>query len=765
MPTCLILVAFVVGVCVLQTLSTLPPLWQPLFVAAIMLVPLLGSVRWRPLAALVLAATLGFGYADLRAQERLADRLPAGLEQRTVVADGYIVALPQHSQYGWRFTFAVTGSDPPGLPTRVQVSSYGDALQPRAGERWRLTLRPKRPHGLANPGGFDLERWLLSENIGATASVKAAERLPGHAWQAGVDRLREALRDRLQQQLGDAPYRGVIVALAIGDQGGVPKDQWQRFATTGVTHLISVSGLHITLWATLFGALVNAGWRRVPRLAMRVPAQRAALVAGVLAALSYSVLSGLSVPTQRTLLMLLVAAMGLWRGRSTSPLLIWLLALAAVVLVDPFAPLSVGFWLSFLTVGALLYAGAPTLGDTPRWRGWVGAQWIATLASFPVLALVFQQLPLVSPLANALAIPLVSMVVTPLSLIGVVDPTGTLPWLAERAFALTDRWLQLCAHAPVLTLASPPAWAWLPAAFGVVFWLSPRGLPGRLYAPVLLLPLVAPTPAMREPGTFRATVIDVGQGLAVLVQTRSHTLLYDTGPPMATDRALLPTLRALGVRRLDLLTVSHNDNDHSGGAEAVLHAFDVERVHSTLPAEHPARLLGTPHVDCAAGQTWMWDGVRFDVLWPAAGMVVTNDNARSCTIRISTPAGHALLLAGDLGRNEELELVSRGLPATDLVVAPHHGSRSSSSQSLIDATAPQWAVFSAGYLNRFHHPNPSIVERYADAGATLLRTDDDGAITLDVGPQVQVGRWRAAHRAYWSAGAGAELSLPEPHAD
>ncbi|AOY02231.1 DNA internalization-related competence protein ComEC/Rec2 [Jeongeupia sp. USM3] len=760
----MILIAFVTGVCALQALPVLPPLWQPLFVASLAMVPL-GSVRWRPLAMLVLAVCAGFGYADLRARWRLADRLPAALEQQSVVADGHIAGLPQQNRYGWRFTLVVEHSDPPGLPERVQVSSYGDRLQPRTGERWRLTLRPKRPHGLANPGGFDLERWLLTEGIGATASVKAAERLPGHAWQAGVDRLRDALRDRLHRQLGDAPYAGVIVALAIGDQGGVPKDQWQRFAATGVTHLISVSGLHITLWATLLGGLVNLGWRRVPWLAARVPAQRAALAAGVLAALGYSVLSGLSVPTQRTLLMLLIAAAGLWRGRSGTPLVTWLVALAAVVLFDPFSVLSVGFWLSFLTVGALLYGCAATLGEAPRWHGWIGAQWVATLASFPVLALVFQQLPLVSPLANAVAIPLVSMVVTPLALAGVLDPTGSLPWLAERAFALTDRYLQLCAQAPVLTVAAPPAWAWLPAALGVVLWLSPRGLPGRLYAPVLLLPLLAPPAATLEHGTFRATVIDVGQGLAVLVQTRSHTLLYDTGPPGASDRALLPALRALGIRRIDTLTVSHDDNDHSGGAEAVLQALAVGQLHSTLPPGHPARAAATMHRDCSAGQTWTWDGVRFDVLWPAAGLAAASDNARSCTLRIRSAADRTLLLPGDIGRHEEAGLVSQGLSPADIVVAPHHGSRSSSSQALVDATAPHWVVFSSGYLNRFRHPHPHVVERYAGAGSTILRTDQDGAVTFDVGSGLSVHRWRAGHRRYWSAGAGGQLSLNSGPAD
>ncbi|BCL75937.1 DNA internalization-related competence protein ComEC/Rec2 [Jeongeupia sp. HS-3] len=767
MPTCLILIAFVAGVCLLQRLSTLPALWPALLVIAVACALAIAFARLRVLAYALIAAALGFGYADYRAQLRLAERLPAALEQQTIVADGYIADLPQQSRFGWRFNFVVQASDTAGLPRRVQVNSYGKTLQPHAGERWRLTLRPKRPHGLANPGGFDLERWLLGENIGATASVKSAERQAGHAWQASINRLREALRNRLQMQLGDAPYRGVVIALAIGDQGGVPKDQWQRFATTGVTHLISVSGLHITLWATLLGALVNTGWRRVPWLVARVPAQRAALVAGVLAALGYSLLSGLSVPTQRTLLMLLIAAIGLWRGHSSAPLFTWLLALATVVLVDPFAVLSVGFWLSFLTVGALLFACANTLGKAAPWRSWISAQWAATLASFPVLALVFQQLPVISPIANALAIPLVSMIVTPLALVGLLDPSGTLPWLAERAFALTDRYLQLCALAPVLSMAAPPTWAWLPAALGVLLWLAPRGLPGRWYAPVLLLPLIAAAPPPLAEGHFRATVIDIGQGLAVLVQTGSHTLLYDSGPPTASDRALLPLLRAQGITRLDTLMISHNDNDHSGGAEAVLRALAVGELHSTLPAGHPARapIGNTPHRDCIAGQSWHWDGVRFDVLWPAAGATFRNDNAGSCTLRISSADGHALLLAGDLGRNEEIDLVSQGLAETAIVVAPHHGSRSSSSQMLIDATRPQWVVFSAGYLNRFRHPHPSIVDRYDNAEAGILRTDNDGAVTFDVGKDIQVRRWREQYRPYWSATAAQALPLPVTDAD
>ncbi len=514
--------------------------------------------------------------------------------------------------------------------------------------------------------------------------------------------------------------------------------------------MVSISGLHITLVAGLVALAVGALWRRVPRLAGRIGAPRARLVAGMLAAFGYSALAGFAVPTQRTLLMLLIAGLALLRARRLPVSLIWLLALFAVVLLDPFAVLAPGFWLSFLTVGALLWLSARRTGRLHWLRGWAGTQWAATLASFPLLLFLFQQLPLVSPLANAVAIPLVSLVVTPLALLGALDPSGMLLLAAERLFAVTDwllGWLAALPHASV-TLPAPPLWTLLPAGCGVLLLLMPAGFAGRWLAPAFLLPMLLPRSEPLPAGHYRAVVLDVGQGLAVLVQTRNHALLYDTGPPGSAERQILPSLRALGVKRLDRLVVSHNDNDHAGGADAVLAAFPVSAWLSQLPQTHPARLRPVPHQHCQTGQQWQWDGMHFDVTWPAPDYAGRDDNAHSCVLRISN-GRHALLLPGDIGRAEEIQLAEAGLAATTIVVAPHHGSRSSSSEALIAATDPAWVAYSAGYLNRFRHPNRVIVERYAAHGTQALRTDHDGALLFDVGDGIDAHGWRKLAPHYW----------------
>ncbi|UXY16636.1 DNA internalization-related competence protein ComEC/Rec2 [Chitiniphilus purpureus] len=527
-------------------------------------------------------------------------------------------------------------------------------------------------------------------------------------------------------------------------------EQWRRFAATGITHLISISGLHITLLAGLGAGAGGSVWRRIPPLAARLGAPRVRLVAAVATALCYSLLAGFSIPTRRTLLMILVAAICLWRAAPVPPSAVWVGALALVTLFDPFAVLAPGFWLSFLTVGALLWLGGNRDGTAPWWQRWGGAQWAATLASLPLLVFLFQQVPLVSPLANAVAIPLVSLVVTPLALAGLLDPSGLLLVLAERTFAFTDwllGWLAGLPHA-TWSFMSPPWWALPPAAAGVLLCLLPRGVPGRGLAPVLLLPLLVPRHVPLPHGAFSATVFDVGQGLAVLIRTRNHALLYDTGPPGMAERAILPSLHALGVRQLDRLVVSHDDNDHAGGALTVLTGMPVTDWRSGLPPAHPARGRPIPHAACVAGQRWQWDGVQLTMLWPRSGDRIKDDNAASCVLRIGS-GRHSLLLPGDIGRTQEQALIEGGLGRTTMVIAPHHGSRISSSSPFVAATAPAWVVYSAGYRNRFRHPNRTVTERYAAHGAQALRTDGDGAVHLTFSDTVTIERWRERHPRYW----------------
>ncbi|MDR3411489.1 MAG: ComEC/Rec2 family competence protein, partial [Formivibrio sp.] len=459
--------ALVAGICVLQYLPRLPPLW-PFCVLVLMCAGI--AWRWRrgslPLLIIAFFAA-GVGYASVRAQWRLSEWLTPALEGQVVEAEGYVCDLPQTTHFGSRFLFVPTKliTADAHLPSKIQVQWYGDKQRVQAGERWRLVLKAKRPHGQVNPGGFDLESWFLQQNIGATASVQFGQKLDGTAGAAWLARLRSGLRDKINAALPEASYSGVVVALTVGDQSGIPQEQWKRFAATGVTHLISISGLHITLLAGLAIGLVNRGWRRVPFLVSRFGAPRAALIAGMITALGYSALAGMAVPTQRTLLMLVTAGVCLWRARPAATSAIWATALLAVVLIDPFAVLAVGFWLSFLTVGALLWVGGNRLAEGPKWQGWLTTQTAATIGSAPILLVVFGQLPLLSPIANAFAIPVVSMLVTPLALVGLLDPTGWVLRGAERLFAVTDWVLMQCAALPVTSsgFMSPPLWSLAPA--------------------------------------------------------------------------------------------------------------------------------------------------------------------------------------------------------------------------------------------------------------------------------------------------------------
>ena len=750
----LILIAsFVAGVCLLQRQPALPPSWPFLLAAASAAICAWKLVRWRtPFLAVVLFCT-GFGYADWCAQRRLADWLPLAQEGVPVTVEGYVSGLPQATRYGTRFLFTPTSSSAApdtGLPARIQVNWYGQKDRVQAGERWQLVLKLKRPHGQVNPGGFDLEGWFLQQNIGATASVQRGERQDGMAPAAWLVRIRSALRERINAALPDAPYAGVIVALTVGDQGNIAPEQWRRYAMTGVTHLISISGLHITMLAGLVAWLVNRVWRRIPSWAGCFGAPRAALLAGVVTALVYSAVAGMAVPTQRTLLMLATAAFCLWRARPAAISAIWACALAVVVLFDPFAVLSVGFWLSFLTVGALLWVGANRVSEGLKWHGWLSAQWAATLGSAPILLVVFGQLPLVSPLANAFAIPLVSVGVMPLALAGLFEPTGSLLFLAERLFAATDWLLIHCAALPVSLWAimPPPLWTLAPAALGVILLLAPRGMPGRALGGVFLLPLFVLRPESLPEGSYRATVLDVGQGLSVLVETRQSALMFDTGFAPNGERVGIPALRALGRRQLDELVLSHNDSDHVGSAETVLEQFPVGRVVHSLPDELPWLAPVNDKRRCMAGDGWEHDGVRFSVLWPPEGFRRKDKNSMSCVLLVDN-GQHRLLIPADLGGRAEARLVASGVPQADIVVAAHHGGKGSSSSAFVEAIQPRFAVFSVGYRNRFGHPRMETLERYAAAGATNLRTDESGALVFEVDESIRLTRWREARRRYW----------------
>jgi competence protein ComEC len=625
----------------------------------------------------------------------------------------------------------------------LHATPPGALPRPHAGERGRLVVRLKRPHGNLNPHGFDYEAWLIERGIRATGYVRKSD-VNQRLAPAGltIERLREAVRVRIQRVLPDASYAGVLAALAIGDQQSIAPELWRLFAATGITHLMSISGLHVTMIGALIGGLVMALWRRHPRLPLLIPAQQAAALAAFLGAFAYALLAGFAVPAQRTLYMLVVVVAALLSGRNLAAPTVLGAALLLVLLLDPWAVLSAGFWLSFGAVAILFFIAAGRLGERHWLVEWLRAQWAITLGMIPLLLALFGQFSLVSPFANALAIPLVSLAITPLALLGSLPGFAWALQLAHALLVPLMDFLEWLAGLPgaLWQQHAPPAWAVPLAVVGVVWLLLPRGFPARWAGAVLFLPLFVVRPERPAPGEYRLTVLDVGQGQAVHVQTATHDLLFDAGPAFnaqsdAGSRIVAPYLRAIGVAKLDRLIISHVDRDHAGGADSLLAALPVAAVERR----------------CVDGQGWEWDGVRLRMLHPQAADYARKlpSNALSCVLKIESPHGSALI-PGDLEGQAEAEFLARhrDVAHAAVLVAPHHGGKKTSSPAFVAAVGARDVIFPVGYRNRFGHPHPSVLARYANAN--ILRTDRDGAVTLKVGAGgTALTREREARRRYW----------------
>ncbi|GAB6042195.1 DNA internalization-related competence protein ComEC/Rec2 [Endothiovibrio diazotrophicus] len=753
--------AFLVGVLILYRLPELPNLLWGL--AALPLLPL--AFR-RPPLRLPLALLGGFLWASLHAHFALQARLDPALDGARVVAEGRVASIPERSGRRLRFVFDVAALDGEEVaPLRTRISWFDAADAPRAGERWRLRLRLKSPRGLSNPGGFDYEGWLFQQGIGATGYVRDGDnrRLSAAPWWS-LDAFRQRLAEGIEGG-GGGGRRAVLAALAVGYRGGIERPTWEVFTATGTSHLIAISGLHIGLVAGFAFLLGRWLWSRSAWTSLRLPAPLAGAWVALAAACGYAALAGFSIPTRRALVMVAVVMVALIARRRVAPSRGLALALGAVLLVDPPAVLAPGFWLSFMAVAVLLFGlgigGGGEGGRASPWRKWGRAQWLIFVGLAPLLLLWFGQLSLAAPLANLLAVPWVSVAVVPPALTGAL----LLP-LWERGGQLL---LHLADHAfgelwPLLEwLAAQPAAAWrmaspepLPlvlAALGAALLVAPRGVPLRGFGALLLLPLLAFAPPRPEAGRFRATMLDVGQGLSVVVETARHTLVYDTGPRYAggfdTGRAVVvPYLRSRGVGRVDRLVVSHAAADHAGGVASLLQALPVA---SVIGGDRRAGRR------CVAGERWRWDGVTFRVLHPPTG-VSPRDNDGSCVLQVRGAWG-SLLLTGDLEAAGERQLLSRWGRSlhSDLLQVPHHGSATSSTAAFIEQVAPRYALFSVGYRNRFGFPRPAVVERYRERGSEILLSSVRGALIFEPGPQAPPPPgWREARRKFWSAPSAGE---------
>jgi competence protein ComEC len=772
----LIAIAFLAGHCAIHALPKLPPLW-PWAILPVTALAIVWCVRGsrRPrlrrylaadcIAALLLGVLWAWSHAAWRLAEQLpADRLTQGTSTLDTEVRGYISSLVDVDDSGVGFTLEVRDADSP-TPSRIELTWYDTAERPAPGELWRLRVRLKAPRGFANPGGADYTAALFRGGIGATGYVRDTKRdigrnvrLQSAGWRSLILRTRGMLAQKLAAALPQSPMLGVVQGLAVGDTQRISSVQWRVFANTGTTHLMAISGLHIGMVAALMAWLAGRIARRLPLQRQRIAVNDVQSIVGMLAALAYSALAGLSVPTQRTLVMLLVyfstqllrRQIGVTRGLS--------IALIGVLLVDPFAPLSPGFWLSFGAVAAIFLATSGRLMRS-HWAGeYLHLQGVVTVGLLPFLIGSFGSVSLISPLVNLVAIPFFTFLIVPVVLAGTLLLTvnESLGGYVVRAGAQLLEWSW-----PVFDWASglPMAMWHLPQLplltaglmlVGCLIIVAPGVIATRIAGGMLCLPALLWAPPRPNAGGFELAVLDVGQGLAVVVTTHSHVLVYDTGPSFRSGRdtgelVVLPYLYSRGVHSIDMLMLTHGDNDHVGGAQSVLAGLTTQRVLAGPSVHLPSHLEL-----CSQGQQWRWDGVIFRVLHPTPADA-TEENNSSCVLRIEGSGG-AVLLLGDIEHEIEARLNTNHLvERADVVVVPHHGSNTSSTQFLTQASAPQFALISAGYGNRWGFPKQQVVDRWHEVGAQTLKTANSGAIeiTIDSTGLKPPREYRLTHGAYW----------------
>lgn len=720
------MLALAMGLLAIRWLTALPSMAEllGLLLLGLLLLP------WRsyPLGFFL----LGFVWACTSAQWALDDRLAPQLDNRTLWLEGRVSGLPARRDGVLRFQLEAAEARNLQLPQRLRLSWYaGPPVQ--AGERWRLAVQLRRPLGTANPQVFDYEAWLLAQRIGALGSVKAGQRLQAAS---GVTAWRDQLRQRLLQTPAFA-REGALAALVLGDGSGLSRADWQVLQATGTVHLMVISGQHIALLAGLVYAAV-AGLARLGLWPRALPWLPWACGLGFAAALAYGVLAGFEVPVQRACVM--VALVLLWRLRFRH-LGVWLallMALNAVLLVEPLASLQAGFWLSFAAVAVLLLVFAGRLGPWPWWRSWGRAQWSMAVGLLPAMLALGLPVSLSGPLVNLLAVPLLGVVVVPLALLGTL--LLPVPWLGETCLWLAGGLLhglfwgltQVAAVLPAWLPVAPPLWAWCLGVLGVVLVLLPAGVPGRGLGVLLVLPLLWVPVNRPAPGEVQVWQWDVGQGLSVLLRTREHALLYDAGPRHGDfdlgERLVLPALRAQGISRLDVLLLSHADLDHAGGAEALQRGLPIGRVLSGEAAALPAVLAAQPCID---GASWQWDGVRFSTWrWQQA----PEGNPASCVLQVEAASGERLLLTGDIDQAAERALLASGRDLrADWLQVPHHGSGSSSSLAFLQAVAPRAALLSRARYNVYGHPHPQVLARYRALGVEVYDSVADGSVQLLLG--------------------------------
>ena len=732
------MVALATGLLLLRFLPVLPPVWLLLVMplVALMLLPF----RTYPLAFFL----FGLAWACFSARSALHDRLPERYDGQTFWLEGRVAGLPQTIDGVVRFQLQQPESRRTRLPEQIRLGWYGGPPV-NSGERWRLAVKLKRPGGLVNPGAFDYEAWLLSQRIGATGTV-----VDGQMLAPAQRNWRDGLRQRLLAV--DAQGRqGGLAALVLGDDSGLSPEDWQVLQDTGTIHLLVISGTHIGLLAGLLYGLVAglARWGAWPR---RLPWLPSACIVAFGGALAYGFLAGFEVPVQRACVMLGLVL--LWRLRFRHLGVTWplLIALNLVLITEPLVSLRPGFWLSFAAVGILMLIFGGRLGRWTWLQSWTRAQWLIAVGLLPVLLALNLPVSISGPAVNLLAVPWISLFVLPLALLGTLllalpvfgEP---LLWLAGGSMDWLFRFLAVMAEvAPAWSGPQVPGWIWPISLLGALVLLLPEGVPMRLLGWPLLALCVFPPQQTVPAGEVQVQQLDVGQGLAIVLRTRQHTLLYDAGPRFGEfdigERVVLPAIRRAGLTRLDVMLLSHADADHAGGAAAILEGLSVDRVLAGDVGRLPAELQVE---SCRNGESWTWDEVTFSTwIWENAAP----GNQASCVLKVEAK-GERLLLTGDIDVDAERAMLADGFDArAEWLQSPHHGSRSSSSRAFLRAVGAHSVFISRGRNNAFGHPHPLVMSRYQWSGMRVYDSAESGAITLQLGARQDASGERQSKR-FW----------------
>ncbi len=754
--------AFLSGTLLIQLLPELPPV---VVLSMLGLFTVIFYLKY-PSFRLIGFFCTGFIWASATAYLILSNQLSQDIESQEVIVIGKIASLPEINSLRNRFEFEITKiADKEGktwpTPGKVRLSWYQNYQPVTPGETWKLHIKLKRPHGFSNPGGFDYERWLFQKRLRATGYVvgnknnKRVNPPDGYF----LERARFKIRNQILKLTKKNSQKGLITALALGDRSQLSSSQKHILINTGTSHLLAISGLHISLVAGLVYFLMLGLWRQSEYLLLINPAQNSATIAGLSGAVIYALLAGMSLPTQRALIMLSVVMLSLIFKKRIAFSVVFSFALLLVLFFDPLSTMDAGFWLSFIAVVLIAYSIFCRSGITGNLWKWGKIQLALAIGLAPLLLLWFQKIPLTAIFANLVAVPLVSIVIVPVILIGVLMlPIShfiagllmelaniCLKWLMQYLYWLSSLDITIWQH------ASPSIPLLLFAMMGVFLLLQPRGMPARWLGLIWILPVFLTVKPRPVNGEFNMILLDVGQGLSAVVETHEHVLVFDTGATFsrefnAGEAVIIPYLLHKGFEKIDNLIISHGDNDHIGGVGAILQKYPDTSVITSVPERFAKRQVQI----CKTGDSWEWDNILFQILSPEYGFNGSNNN-RSCVLKISNDK-FSLLLTGDIEKEAELHLLKtrpKNLQV-DVLIAPHHGSKTSSTAEFVNVVKPKWVLYPVGYQNRFKLPNQDIIARYRKLGSKQLDTARNGAIIINFTRQgIYVTPFRQYNRRFW----------------